>query len=129
MNQILKKEKERKRQLLEEQLEKKLQVNKQINKNYHILDSSKYTFDSNGKIFSFKKYNMDTISKEFFQLQNKVKTLYIKENKENPSFRTSVKISNSPDKEKNTNNQKPTIIKKTDYEKEHGYILNDNYLL
>ena len=128
MNQILKKEKERKRQLLEEQLEKKLQVNKQINKNYHILDSSKYTFDSNGKIFSFKKYNMDTISKEFFQLQNKVKTIYIKENKENPSFRTSVKISNSPDKEKNTNNQKPTIIKKTDYEKEHGYNLNDNYL-
>ena len=71
---------------------------------------------------------MDTISKEFFQLQNKVKTLYIKENKENPSFRTSVKISNSPDKEKNTINQKPTIIKKTDYEKEHGYNLNDNYL-
>ena len=128
MNQILKKEKERKRQLLEEQLEKKLQVNKQINKNYHILDSSKYTFDSNGKIFSFKKYNMDTISKEFFQLQNKVKTLYIKENKENPSFRISVKKSNSPDKEKNTINQKPTIIKKTDYEKEHGYNFNDNYL-
>ncbi len=118
MNNQLKKEKEKKRQLSKE-IEIKLKITK---KNSQILDSSKYTFDSNGNIFPFKKYSLDNNSKEFFHSQNKIKTLYIKEAKENSSFKSPLKENND------IIIQSPNSRKTVNYEKENNYNLDGNYL-
>ena len=147
MNQIIKKENEKKKQLKEEELKKKLSLNKQEIQNIKPLDSSKYTFDSNGTIFSFKKYKIDNSSKEFYQLENNVKTLY--KNQNWVDFKTSLKKNNVfkksnsqiKEKEKNeehlsssssvNNSHRSTImIKKNDNDKEIVRIIenNDDYL-
>ena len=147
MNQIIKKENEKKKQLKEEELRKKLSLNKQEIQNIKPLDSSKYTFDSNGTIFSFKKYKIDNSSKEFYQLENNVKTLY--KNQNWVDFKTSLKKNNVfkksnsqiKEKEKNeehlsssssvNNSHRSTImIKKNDNDKEIVRIIenNDDYL-
>ena len=147
MNQIIKKENEKKKQLKEEELRKKLSLNKQEIQNIKPLDSSKYTFDSNGTIFLFKKYKIDNSSKEFYQLENNVKTLY--KNQNWVDFKTSLKKnnifkkSNSQIKEKekneehlssssslNISHRSTIMIKKNDNDKEIVRIIenNDDYL-
>ena len=118
MKNQLKKEKEKKKQLSKE-LEIKLKLTK---KNSQILDSSKYTFDSNGNIFPFKKYSLDNNSKEFFHPNNKIKTLYIKEAKENAFFKTPLKEND------NIIIHSPNSRKTVNYEKENNYKLDGNYL-
>ena len=143
INKLLKKENEKKRLLKEEEFRKKLLLNKQEKKNSKLLDSSKYTFDSNGTIFQFKKYQIDNSSKEFFQLDNHIKTIYQNQNWD--SFRTSLKKnnvlkkSNSQIKEKektekkinnnsniNNSHRSSIIIKKSEYDKENGNIIENN---
>ena len=118
MNNQLKKEKEKKKQLSKE-LEIKFKISK---KNSQILDASKFTFDSNGNIFPFKKYSLDNNSKEFFHPNNKIKTLYIKEAKENASFKSPLKEND------NIIIQSPNSRKTVNYEKENNYNLDGNYL-
>ena len=50
-----------------------------INKNLKPLDTNKFTFDSNGKIISFKQYKLDNLSKDFTFIRNTIKA---KEEKE-----------------------------------------------
>ena len=42
-------------------------------KNMRPLDSNKFTFDSNGKIISFKQYKLDSLSKDFTFIRNTIK--------------------------------------------------------
>ena len=44
-----------------------------INKNLKPLDTNKFTFDSNGKIISFKQYKLDNLSKDFTFIRNTIK--------------------------------------------------------
>ena len=52
---------------------KKKEDLEKFNKNVKPLDSNKYTFDSNGKIISFKAYKLDNLSKDFNFSRNAVK--------------------------------------------------------
>ena len=118
MKNQLKKEKEKKKQLSKE-LEIKFKISK---KNSQILDASKFTFDSNGNIFPFKKYYLNNNSKEFFHPNNTIKTLYIKEAKENAFFKTPLKEND------NIIIHSPNSRKTVNYEKENNYKLDGNYL-
>ena len=42
-------------------------------KNVKAIDSNKFTFDSNGKIISFKAYKLDNLSKDFTFIKNNIK--------------------------------------------------------
>ena len=71
------------KEVLENQIKKKLEIQieqekkskekDEKNKKEKIFDSSKYSFDSNGKIITFKKLNIDSLQNEFYLLQNKIK--------------------------------------------------------
>ena len=37
------------------------------------LDSNKFTFDSNGKIISFRQYKLDNLTKDFQFIKNTIK--------------------------------------------------------
>ena len=52
---------------------KKKEDLEKFNKNVKPLDSNKFTFDSNGKIISFKAYKLDNLSKDFNFSRNAVK--------------------------------------------------------
>ena len=52
---------------------KKAENGEKINKNVRPLDSNKFTFDSNGKIISFKQYKIDNLSKDFTFIRNNIK--------------------------------------------------------
>ena len=54
--------------------EKKLKEKNEKEKKEKKFDSSKYSFDSNGKIITFKKLNIDSLQNEFYLLQNKIKS-------------------------------------------------------
>ena len=72
------------KEVLENQIKKKLEIQieqekkskekDEKNKKEKIFDSSKYSFDSNGKIITFKKLNIDSLQNEFYLLQNKIKS-------------------------------------------------------
>ena len=143
MNQIIKKENERRKQLKEEELKKKFLLNKQEIKSIKPLDSSKYTFDSNGIIFPFKKYEINNSVKEFSQLGNYIKTLYKNENwvdfrktqrKHNVFKKANSQIKEKEKDEENISNnssvinsKRPTIIiKKDEYDKEIGRVIENN---
>jgi hypothetical protein len=53
-------------------LKKKEEIEKLI-KNVKAIDSNKFTFDSNGKIISFKAYKLDNLSKDFTFIKNNIK--------------------------------------------------------
>ena len=53
-------------------LKKKEEIEKLI-KNVKTIDSNKFTFDSNGKIISFKTYKLDNLSKDFTFIKNNIK--------------------------------------------------------
>ena len=53
-------------------LKKKEEIEKLI-KNVKTIDSNKFTFDSNGKIISFKAYKLDNLSKDFTFIKNNIK--------------------------------------------------------
>ena len=59
---------------LKEDLEK-------LNKNIKPLDTNKFTFDSNGKIISFKQYKLDNLSKDFTFIRNTIREKEEKEEK------------------------------------------------
>ena len=74
---ILKKEEEKKKLKKEEEKEKLLQKITIDKKNKKLFDSNRLTFDSDGKIISFKRYNIDNL-KDFILTKN-----FIKEVKKN----------------------------------------------
>ena len=80
---------------LKEDLEK-------LTKNIRPLDTNKFTFDSNGKIISFKQYKLDSLSKDFTFIRN---TIREKEEKEDPKLK-SRKLS-----VKDQNNSNVVVIK------------------
>jgi hypothetical protein len=101
---LIKKEEEKIRIKKEEEKEKKLQRLMIDKKNIKLFDSNKLTFDSNGKIISFKQYKTDNL-KDFLLTKN-----FIKENKKIDNLNISKK------KLKNINNQiskEPIQILKT----------------
>ena len=53
-------------------MKKKEEIEKLI-KNVKTIDSNKFTFDSNGKIISFKAYKLDNLSKDFTFIKNNIK--------------------------------------------------------
>ena len=53
-------------------LKKKEEIEKLI-KNVKTIDSNKFTFDSNGKIISFRAYKLDNLSKDFTFIKNNIK--------------------------------------------------------
>ena len=76
---------------------KKKEDLEKYNKNIKPLDSNKYTFDSNGKIISFKTYKLDNLTKDFNFSRNAVKEKAEKEeiqNKPKRKSRLSVKEQN-----------------------------------
>ena len=54
-------------------LNKKKDESDKANKYIKPLDSNKFTFDSNGKIISFKQYKLDNLSKDFTFIRNSKK--------------------------------------------------------
>ena len=82
---ILKKEEEKIRLKKEEEKEKILQKAIIDKKNKKLFDSNKLTFDSNGKIISFRRYNIDNL-KDFVSTKN-----FIKEVKKNANKNISQK--------------------------------------
>ena len=63
-----------------------------FNKNVKPLDSNKFTFDSNGKIISFKQYKLDNLSKDFTFIRNTIKEKAEKEEIKFKAKRTSVAL-------------------------------------
>ena len=57
----------------EKKIIKKKDDSEKINKKVKQLDSNKFTFDSNGKIISFKQYKFDNLSKDFNFIKNTIK--------------------------------------------------------
>ena len=70
---IKRKERERKIFNEEKKLAKKKDDSEKTNKKLKQLDSNRYTFDSNGKIISFKQYKLENLSKDFNFIKNNVK--------------------------------------------------------
>ena len=70
---IKRKERERKIFNEEKKLAKKKDDSEKINKKLKQLDSNRFTFDSNGKIISFKQYRLENLSKDFNFIKNNVK--------------------------------------------------------
>ena len=78
---IKRKEKEAKIKLEEKKLIKKKDDSEKINKKLKQLDSNRFTFDSNGKIISFKQYKLENLSKDFNFIKNSIKENDIKPTK------------------------------------------------
>jgi hypothetical protein len=70
---IKRKERERKLLMEEKKMAKKKDDSEKINKKFKQLDSNKFTFDSNGKIISFKQYRLENLSKDFNFIKNTIK--------------------------------------------------------
>jgi len=70
---IKRKERERKLLMEEKKMAKKKDDSEKINKKVKQLDSNKFTFDSNGKIISFKQYKLENLSKDFNFIKNTIK--------------------------------------------------------
>ena len=68
---------------------KKKEEFEKLNRNVKPLDSNKFTFDSNGKIISFKAYKPDNLSKDFNFIRNSVKEKADKEDIQNRIIRKS----------------------------------------
>ena len=108
-----KKEEEKKKIKEEEEKEKKLRTLLNEKKNDKIFDSKKLTFDSNGKIISFKQFRIDNL-KDFIIPKN-----FIKEKKKNVTSNTS-----SKKKLKNNDIVSKTPIKKIKLKEEN--IIKDS---
>ena len=75
-------------------LNKKKDESDKVNKYIKPLDSNKFTFDSNGKIISFKQYKLDNLSKDFTFIRNSIKEKMEKDEltiKPNKKIRASIK--------------------------------------
>ena len=70
---IKKKEREAKLKSEEIKLVKKKDDFDKINKKQKQLDSNKFTFDSNGKIISFRQYKLDNLTRDFQFIKNTIK--------------------------------------------------------
>ena len=70
---IKKKEREAKLRSEEIKIIKKKDNFDKINKMQKQLDSNKFTFDSNGKIISFRQYKLDNLTKDFQFIKNTIK--------------------------------------------------------
>ena len=122
---LIKKEEEKIRIKKEEEKEKKLQRLMIDKKNIKLFDSNKLTFDSDGKIISFKQYKTDNL-KDFLLTKN-----FIKENKKIDNLNISKK------KLKNINNQiskepiqilktkEEEIIKQNQNQNQNPFKIND----
>ena len=72
-----------------------------------MFDSNKYSFDSNGKIISFKPIKMDSLIKDFASLQNSIKNL------DNPAkFKKFVKKNKNISPNKNDGTKNKSEVKK-----------------
>ena len=109
--------------------EKKLKEKNEKEKKEKKFDSSKYSFDSNGKIITFKKLNIDSLQNEFYLLQNKIKSskpidLKSKNNKLKKINNPSLKINNSnPNLHPINNNNNNNKIKK------NSIIINNSEII
>ena len=96
---LIKKEEERKKQKkIEEEKEKKKRVIVEDKKDKKLIDTKRLTFDSNGKIISFRQYRIDNL-KDFFIPRNFIKDVKKSEN------------SNLPKNSKLTKTPKKLVIK------------------
>lgn len=99
-----------------------------------MFDSNKFSFDSNGKIISFKPIKMDTFTKDFVSLKNGVKTFdnpkmkkIIKKNKINPQNNPQNKTDDTlSSNQNNTNLPKEKVIKNPEDDpngiNKHNYV-------
>ena len=71
-----------------------------FNKNVKILDSNKFSFDSNGKIISFKQYKLDNLAKDFTFIRNTIREKEEKVDKEETKIKPK-KVNRLPIKEQN----------------------------
>lgn len=92
---LIKKEEERKKQIkLEQEKIKKQRLIMDEKKDIKLIDSKKLTFDSNGKIISFRQYRIDNL-KDFFITKNFIKDV---KKSENSNLTKNNKISKTPKK-------------------------------
>ena len=111
---LIKKEEENKKIKNEEEKEKKIQKIFNEKKNLKIIDSNKLTFDSDGKIISFRPYRLDNL-KDFILTKN-----FIKDFKKNDNLNTGQK---SP--RKSTTNKTPSKITKAKKEEKEEEIIRN----
>ena len=79
-----------------------------------MIDSNKLTFDSNGKIISFKPIKIQSLNKDFLSLKNGIKSLEINDaNNKKRRFKKNINNNNNPDviPQKENSNEKEIIIK------------------
>ena len=110
----IKKEKEEKKQALIKKITSiHSSENIYCNEN-KMIDSNKLTFDSNGKIISFKPIKIQTLNKDFLSLKNGIKSLEIKDaNNKISRFKKVRNNNNNPNviPQKENSNEKEIIIK------------------
>ena len=98
----LKKEKEITKNIITKQVESKVQaakvVKEKIIKKMKPFDPNKFSFDSNGKIISFKKINVDNFNKEFIDMKNIIIDLN-KQKQSNQNLNKIKKLKKSKNKE------------------------------
>ena len=111
---LIKKEEENKKIKAEDEKEKKTQKIFQEKKNLKIIDSNKLTFDSDGKIISFRTYKLDNL-KDFIITKN-----FIKESKKSDNINIGEKLP-----KKNITNKTPSKIPKIKKEEKGEEIIRN----
>ena len=92
---LIKKEEERKKQLkLEREKEQKKRIIIDDKKDKKLIDTKRLTFDSNGKIISFRQYRIDNL-KDFFIPKNFIKDI---KKSENSNISKNNKLTKTPKK-------------------------------
>ena len=111
---LVKKEEDRKKQKIDEENEKKILKIFTEKKNKKIFDSNKLTFDSNGKIISFRQYKTDNL-KDFIIPKN-----FIKETK-----KSNLNIANPTPKKAKNNNGNNIVVTNSKTPKKNLLIKED----
>ena len=110
----IKKEKEEKKQALIKKITSIHNSENIYGNENKMIDSNKLTFDSNGKIISFKPIKIQSLNKDFLSLKNGIKSLEINDgNNKKRRFKKNINNNNNPDviPQKENSNEKEIIIK------------------
>ena len=108
---IKKKEKEKKHRIdASKQVKKKEEIEKN-NKKSKPLDSNKFTFDSNGKIISFKHYRIESLTKDFTFVKNSIKENDVKPANKKKKGQNQANEKNEKNETENDDKKNEDIIK------------------